>query len=91
MHEALMISTLYASAAHLPSLTTILISVPVLGFLLFVGSRSAFQSHAKNRAAGRVLTGQTDDKGVPLFFDVDSNDDAFTSARDACRTHLRRR
>jgi len=91
MHEALLISMLFVSAAHMPSLTTMLISVPVLGFLLYLGSRSAFKS-AKTKAADRILTNQLDDKGLPLFFDVDSNDgSAFTAARDACRVGIRRR
>lgn len=92
MHEAQAISMLYASGLHTPTLTTMLISVPVLGFLLYVGSRSAFKSNAKTRAADRALTNKTDDTGVPLFFDVDSTDtEAFTAARAACRTRIRQR
>jgi hypothetical protein len=92
MHVALLISASLGQGGHLPSLSTVLISLPVLGFLLFVGSRSAFKSSSKGKAADRVLTNQLDDKGVPLFFDVDSQDGgAYTSARAVCRTRVRPR
>jgi hypothetical protein len=91
MHLSLFISTWFAAQAHLPSTGTLLISIPILGFLLFAGSRAAFKTNS-GRPADRVLTGQTDDKGVPVYFDVNSkNCTAFTAAREVSRTNFTRR
>ena len=92
MHVSLLISTWIAAQAHMPSLSTMLISLPVLGFLLFAGSRAAFKSKSASRPTDRVLTSQIDDKGVPVFFDLGPNDgSAFTAARAVCRTRAPRR
>jgi len=91
MHVTLLISTWVAAQGHLPSLTTILISVFVLGFLLIAGSRAAFKPHSTTRPAERPLTGQTDDKGVPIFFDLGTNGSAFTSAKAIYRPRAPRR
>jgi len=92
MHETLTIAAWFAPGAHMPSLTTLLISLPILGFLLFVGTRSAFKSSSASKPADRVLTTQIDDKGVPVFFDLSTKDNgAFKSARAVSRTRAPRR
>lgn len=92
MHPTLLISTWFALREYMPSTSTLLISLPVLGFLLFLGSRSVARSRSTSRAADRILTGKTDDSGVPLFFDLDTHDSVPGSpARAACRTRAPRR
>jgi hypothetical protein len=90
-------SILFAAASleaggHSPSLSTVLIAVTILGFLLFAGTRVAYKSGSKGRPAERVLTSQTDDKGVPVFFDLSTQkDSAYTAARAASRMQEPRR
>ena len=92
MPISLLISTLVSSPSHLPSMPAMVISVFVLGFLLIAGSRAAFKSKSSTRPAERALTGQVDDKGVPVFLDLGpENGSAFTSARAVCRTRTPRR
>jgi len=92
MHEATSIAVWFTSQGNLPSLTTMLLSVPVLGFLLFVGSRSANRSRSKSRVTDRILTNETDEKGVPVYFDLGpDNGSAYTAARAVSRTRLHSR
>jgi|HubBroStandDraft_6_1064221.scaffolds.fasta_scaffold1545389_1 hypothetical protein len=90
MHEAQLISTWLELREHLPSLSTLLFSLPVFGFLLFAGWRSA-SSRSKSRAADRILTKQIDDKGVPLFFDLDTHDSNEFNAGGVCDNRARQR
>ncbi len=92
MHTTLAIAVWFTDQGSLPSLTTVLLSLPVLGFLLFVGSRSLNRSRSKPRVMDRILTNEKDDKGVPVFFDIGPDDgSAYKAARAACRNPLRPR
>lgn len=74
MHETLPILAGLAIQARLPSLTAMLLSLSVFGFLVFAGTRSVSRSRSISRPADRVLTNTVDDKGVPLFFVLDTHD-----------------
>jgi len=92
MHPTLLICTWFALREYMPSTTILLFSLPALGFLLFVGSRSVARSRSTSRAADRILTGNADDNQIPLFLDLDTHDSVPGSpARVACRTRAPRR
>ncbi len=84
MNSILFAAASLEAGAHTPSLSTVLIAVTILGILLFAGTRAAYRSGSKGKPAERVLTGQVDDKGVPIFFDLSTQDGgAYAAARAA--------
>lgn len=93
MHATLLISTCLAEpSSALPSLSTLLLCALVVGFLMLAGSWLLNRSSSTTKASDRILTNQLDDKGVPLFFDLDTHDAGTgAAARTACRTRAPRR
>jgi hypothetical protein len=93
MHATILISTWLATpSTGVPSLGTLLLSALIIGFLMLAGTWFLNRSRSAVKPSDRILTKETDDKGVPLFFDLDSyKSGPGTAARAAGNTRAPRR
>jgi hypothetical protein len=74
MHATMLISTWIATpSTGAPSLSTLLVSALIVGFLMLAGTWFLNRSTSTVKPSDRILTKELDDKGVPLFFDLDSH------------------
>lgn len=92
MHVSLL-ATCFAASANMPSLSTLAVTALIVAFCMAVGSWVLNRSRSAVKPSERVLTNETDDKGVPVFFDLDSyKSEGNGPARPAaCRTPAPRR